>query len=238
MNTTQARPRPMEIPLERIEPSPDNVREELRGLQELAASMRAVGVLQPILVTPSRRPGLVTIVDGHRRRAAAALAGLATMPGLATKPGSSTDTLVTMLLAALHDPLRPTEEAQAMERLRLSGMSVAQIARATCRPRSTVSERLLLARLPKEAQDMIDADELAVRDAVEIARDVRAGQAGTATLRVTRSAWLGPHHRLAPQVRATCTPEHRQARQFIGGVGCGQCWEQVIRDDEPARATA
>jgi ParB family chromosome partitioning protein len=238
MNANLTRPRPVEIPLERIEPSPANVREELRGLPELAASMRSLGVLQPILVTPSPRRGLVTIIDGHRRRAAAAMAGLSTMPALATKAGSPTDTVITMLIAGLHDPLRPTEEAQAMERLRLSGMSVAEIARATCRPRSTVSERLLLARLPKEAQDMIDADALAVRDAVEIARDIRDGQAGTATLRVTRSTWLGPHHRLAPKVRATCEPEHRQTRQFIGGVGCGQCWEQAIRDDEPMRASA
>ena len=77
--STPSAPQTEAWPVTRLRPNPLNPRTELQttGLDELAASIRAQGVLQPLLVTPQ---GLV--VAGHRRLAAARLAGLEVVPVL------------------------------------------------------------------------------------------------------------------------------------------------------------
>jgi hypothetical protein len=65
-----------------------------------------------------------------------------------------------------------------------------------------------------------------VTAAVDLARGVDAGQTRTVATKAARPAWFTSTHRLAGAVREACT--HRDARQVVGGVGCGQCWERAI----------
>ena len=70
-----------QLPIARLREHPANVREDLGDLDELAASIRSHGILQPVVVQPNpAEPGTFLILAGHRRTAAAALAGLSTVP--------------------------------------------------------------------------------------------------------------------------------------------------------------
>lgn len=219
------------IPIARIYPNRANVRDDLGDVTELAASIKAVGLLQPIVVRPEG-DGRFTIVDGHRRYEAALIAGLDVLPCLATRAKDRGAQLEVMLAAAMHKTLEPVEQAHAFARLRDTGLSVADVAHRTGYSPSTISARLAIANLPPRAQQMVAAKEITVADAASLARQLRAGGSASARHREARSVYLTGTHRLAATVKARCT--HLDSRRPVGGVGCGQCWEQVIRDDEHA----
>lgn len=219
------------VPIERIHPNRSNVRTDLGDLTELTDSIRAVGLLQPIVVRPDPR-GFV-IIDGHRRHAAALAAGLTALPCLASKARDRAGQLEVMLAAALHKQLEPMEQARAFGRLHDAGLSPAQIAARTGYSRATVTARLHLLALPPDAQDMVTGGDLTVTDAVHLARQVAATGTGTTRTAHTRTAYLDRTHPLAPTVQETCT--HLEHRRPVGGIACGQCWETAIRND--ARST-
>lgn len=218
------------VPLDRIVPSPSNIRERLRGVEELAAQFREVGVLQAIILTPAgRADGRLTIVDGHRRYAAARLAGLPAIPATARKAATQADRILLMLVAGNHQQVTPLEEGRAYQALRNEQMSVVEIARRTGKSPDLVRSRLLLVDLPEEAQDLLEDGTLNLTDAVKLSRQVRSSGTGQATTAARKSVWLTRTHRLAAIVRELC--EHRDVASMIGGVGCGQCWEDAIRAD-------
>jgi len=220
------------IPLERIHPNPANIRADLGDLTELAASIREVGLLQPLVVTQHRDGWL--ILDGHRRYAAAKQAGAQALPCLASKHGDVDGQLSTMLAAAMHKQLEPLDQARAFARLRARRVTVAEIARRTGYSTSTVQQRLLLIDLPDEVQDMVTGGQITLAEATRLARDVRQHGAGSAhTGAPRRPAWFGPTHRLAATVRAACT--HLDRHRY-GGQGCGQCWEAALLGDPPSPA--
>ena len=70
-----------EVPIERIQPNPSQPRREFddEALQELADSIREIGIVQPISLR-STGDGMYQIIAGERRWRAAALAGLSTVP--------------------------------------------------------------------------------------------------------------------------------------------------------------
>src|SRR5579859_4430775 len=70
------------LALSAIAPAPDNPRKDLGDVDELAASMRELGMLQPLVVTP--RGGKFMVVCGHRRLAAAKQAPLERAPGVSS----------------------------------------------------------------------------------------------------------------------------------------------------------
>ncbi|MFJ1510940.1 ParB/RepB/Spo0J family partition protein [Cellulosimicrobium funkei] len=218
------------IPVDQIHPNPANVRTDLGNLDELAASLRAVGLLQP-LVVKKRANGGWTIVDGHRRYQAALLAGVRALPCVARRDDDG-DTAV-MLAAAMHKQLSPLEQADAFARLRRRGMSPATIAARTGYSAATVRGRLALLDLPAEARALIESGELSTTDATALARQVRRTGTGSARTVQRRAGWLTATHPLADAVRRACT--HAEGRVVVGGVGCGQCWEDAIRGDELAR---
>jgi ParB family chromosome partitioning protein len=214
------------IPLEQLHPNPRNVRDDLGNLDELTASIRAVGLLQPLVVT-KRAGGGWTIVDGHRRYQAALIAGAKALPCVARRDAG--DETAVMLAAAMHKQLTPLEQARAFDALRRRGLGVADIAARTGYTTATVRGRLDLLGLPVEARRMLERGQLTVTDATELARQVRAAGAGSTRAAVKRSAWFTKSHRLAAVVAESCT--HGDDRTLVGGVGCGQCWEAAIRDD-------
>ena len=68
------------IPLKMLEPHPDNPRKDLGDLTELVESIKANGIMQNLTVVASPDPDLFRVVIGHRRMAAAKLAGLTEVP--------------------------------------------------------------------------------------------------------------------------------------------------------------
>lgn len=164
------------IPMADIEPNPRNVRRDLGDLDELAASIAAVGVRHPVTVTPVG-PGhpshgtRYVLVDGHRRYAAAQAAGLTAVPAIVrTDITGDVDLLTEMLRAGLlQQQLSPIEEATAYAQLELLGMPRAEIARRVGRSRTTVEQRLHLMDLPETIRERVHTRAITLDEANAIA---------------------------------------------------------------------
>lgn len=224
------------VPMNALYPNPDNPESRLRGIEELTASIRLYGVLNPLIVTPRQRGGLL-ILDGGRRYAAAERAGLQAVPCVAAKTATRADRLLLILAVGLGERLSPLEEARLMADLRSEGMAFADVARRSGRSMTTVRERLRLLEAPPEVQKMVAAGTLSVSAASELARQTATTGSGAVAARTpARPAWFTRAHPLAGEVRQACT--HRDTRKVVGGAGCGQCWEQAIvdhaRQEQPA----
>jgi ParB family chromosome partitioning protein len=148
-----------EVPIELIHPNPGQPRTRFAEaeLEELAASIRAKGLLQPILVRPSPAAhGEYQIVAGERRWRAAQRAGLASAPVL-VRELSDLETLEAALIENLQRAdLNPLEEAGAYAALMSAGhLTQEQAAEAVGKSRSHVANTLRLLQLPAAAQAMV-----------------------------------------------------------------------------------
>lgn len=141
------------LPLADLRQHPDNPRRDLGDLGELAASIGAQGVQQPLMVVPDPDDAdAYRIVIGHRRAAAAGVAGLATVPAI-VRSLSPLEQRELMLVENLQRAdLSPVEEADAYQGLLDLGVDVAGIVASTGRSESTVRRRLALAALPEKAR--------------------------------------------------------------------------------------
>ena len=151
--------------IEKVLPNPLNPREEIvpESLDDLAASIRAKGILSPLLVTPApRRPGFVHVVAGHRRRAAALAVGLRELPVI-VNPFSEQEQLEIMLVENLQrEDLSPIEEAKAYRRTLSGGVKRAELSRRIGVPVQRVDRRLELLGLVEEVQRLFHRRELPV----------------------------------------------------------------------------
>ncbi len=159
-----------EVPLDRVDPNPRQPRGAFDedALEELAASVGAVGVLQPIVVRPSG--DRYEIVMGERRVRAAKRAGLPRIPAV-VRVTEDHHLLRDALLENVHrEDLNPLEEAAAYEQL-LSDFSVTheELAKQIGRSRSAISNALRLLRLPPSVQRRIAAGTLSAGHARAVA---------------------------------------------------------------------
>lgn len=165
------------IPIEQLHPDPDNERDDLGDLTGLAASIREVGILQPLTVVP--HPGLegdYLVQVGHRRLDAAAFAELDKLPCIVrTDPLDASARRRIRLIENLHrEDLTPINEARAFQELLDAGASQHEIAESLGCNQSHVSKRLKLIELPEDLAGKVgkkgDADGITVTDALEYAR--------------------------------------------------------------------
>lgn len=148
------------IPVGDLRPHVKNVRQQLGDLTELTRSVKAQGILQPLVVAPHPSEAYAyVIIAGHRRHAAAEAARLAAVPCVVRRDlKTDADVIVAMLTENLHRAdLTPIEEATAYEQLELAGMTVAKIAKAVGRSADTIRSRKHLMDLPEEARDRLQA---------------------------------------------------------------------------------
>jgi ParB family chromosome partitioning protein len=224
----------MAIPLEQIHPSPNNPRENLTGIDELAQSINEQGLIQPLVV--QRVPGLdgYQIVAGHRRHAACRKIRWHKVPCIVRRDMLPDEELLAMLVEnGQRAGLDPIEEARALNRLRLRGMSLNDVARKIGRSYSHVNGRLHLLSLPIEEQEEIRQHLVGVTAGIEKAK-VEAGRVRGGVRKTRGTPHLGITHELADRVKARCRRlGHSKGKgKGVGGVGCGACWESVIRADE------
>ena len=153
---------PRRLPIDLIDPNPEQPRSTIdpETLQELADSLRAVGVLQPLLITPGAGERY-TLVAGERRLRAARLAGLQEVPVIVTSLAG--DELLTAALVenVQREDLSPLEEARAYERLiEATGESQSQIAQRVGKSRSAVANALRLLGLSSAIRDSLASREI------------------------------------------------------------------------------
>lgn len=146
-----------EVALDDIRANPYQPRVEFddESLGGLAASIEALGVLQPLLVRPAEH-GTYHLIAGERRWRAARRAGLATVPVL-IRHGDDQAALEEALVENLHrEDLNPLEEAVGIEQLMSEfGLSHADAAVRLGRSRPAVTNLLRLLQLPTELQRLV-----------------------------------------------------------------------------------
>jgi ParB family transcriptional regulator, chromosome partitioning protein len=140
---------PPEIDIDRIIPNPDQPRFRMdeQKLEELSASIREHGVLQPILVRPCGNG--YQLVAGERRLSAAQRAGLLKIPAIVRQIPDDRLLELALIENIQREQLNPIEEAQACQRL-LEELKVTQeeLAQKLGKDRSTVANSLRLIKLP------------------------------------------------------------------------------------------
>jgi ParB family chromosome partitioning protein len=131
------------------------------GLDELAASIRTQGMIQPIIVSKTKQSGY-TIVAGERRWRAAQRAGLSTVPVVVREVRDDRELLELALVENLQRAdLNPIEEAEAYRALQQSfGLTQEEIAERVGKTRPAVANTLRLLRLPDSIQDYLRSGEL------------------------------------------------------------------------------
>ena len=133
------------------------------ALSELAASIKAQGLLQPILVRPIDAVGKVKyeIIAGERRFRAAQLAGMSDVPVVVKEVDDQAAAAMALIENMQREDLNPLEEAQGIQRL-ISEFNFTheQAAQAVGRSRSAVSNLLRLMNLAKPVQTMLMAGDI------------------------------------------------------------------------------
>jgi ParB family chromosome partitioning protein len=134
------------------------------ALNELAASIKEQGVMQPILVRPvgqNNGGNAYEIIAGERRFRAAQMAGLTDMPVLVKDVDDQTAAAMALIENIQREDLNPLEEAQGIHRLITDfGATHEQAAIAVGRSRSAVSNLLRLLNLAKPVQTMLMAGDI------------------------------------------------------------------------------
>lgn len=152
-----------ELPIGRLRPNPRQPRGHFdeEALASLAASIKELGVLQPVLVRPAGDD--FELVAGERRWRAAKRAGLQTIPAI-VRPVADTRVLEQALVENLQrEDLNPIEEAQAYRRLVDEyQLTQEQIADAVGKDRSSVANFLRLLKLPHEVRANVGAGTLSM----------------------------------------------------------------------------
>lgn len=133
------------------------------ALDELAASIKTSGILQPIVVRKSKPEGSFEIVAGERRWRASQIAGLHEVPVI-IKDFNDKQTLELALIENLQrEDLNPIEEAEAFQRLADEfNLTQQQVAERVGKERTTVANSLRLLSLPGEIQDKVKDKKISV----------------------------------------------------------------------------
>lgn len=142
------------IPLNLLEPHPQNPRQELGDLSELSASIKEKGILQNLTVVKKKTDGnwygMYTIIIGHRRCAAAKTAGIKELP-CAVVEMSEREQLATMMLENVQrNDLTPYEQACGYQMMLDVGIALKEISRQTGVSESTIRRRIKLTELDAE----------------------------------------------------------------------------------------
>ncbi len=144
------------LPIGLIDPNREQPRRSFdeAALNELAASIRAVGVLQPIIVSPSGER--YTIIAGERRYRASRLAELSEIPAIVRDWDSQKRLEAALIENLQRDDLNPVEEAMGVRRLMdEAGLTQEKVAERLGKSRPAVANLLRLLNLPESVRQML-----------------------------------------------------------------------------------
>ena len=144
------------VDLNDIAPNPDQPRKNFdeEKLKELADSIKAQGVIQPLVLTPVT--GGYQIIAGERRWRAARLAGIKEVPCIVRKLTDEQKALLTIIENMQREDLDPIEEAEGLNRMAETyGLTHEQIARSVSKSRADITNSLRLLKLPAVIRSMV-----------------------------------------------------------------------------------
>lgn len=143
------------ISLDKIDPNPEQPRTDFGDLSELTASIADKGVLEPLLVKPSKLTGRWMIIAGERRFRAARAAGLKEVPCVEMEVDEQTVAEIALIENMQRKDLTVWEEADGLLALCDNfGYTHEEVARKLGKSRSTVTEALSIAAIPEDVRQM------------------------------------------------------------------------------------
>ena len=148
-----------EISVELIDPNPYQTRSRINedALNELVESIRATGVVQPVMLRPGVN-GRFQLVAGERRWMASKRAGRTTIPAVVKQISNEQAMEITIVENLQREDLSPMEQARAFERLsREFNMTQEQIATRTGKDRASVANFIRLLKFPQTVQEALDS---------------------------------------------------------------------------------
>lgn len=157
--------------ISQIEPNPEQPRQifDTAALEQLADSVAAHGVLQPIAVRAAKNNGFYEIVAGERRWRAAKMAGLTEIPAVVLSMDDKTAAQAALIENIQREDLNPLEEAQAYRALlQKYGMTQEALSAQLGKNRSSVANTLRLLDLPEEAAQLVNSGALSAGHAKAI----------------------------------------------------------------------
>ena len=172
---------PNTLPLRMLKPNPNQPRKAFaeEGLEELASSIRAQGVLQPLLVRPVKNgeETFYEIVAGERRWRASRMAGIREVPVI-IREMTDLETLAVGLIENLQrEDLNPMEEALGMQELKDKfGLSQEDLSQKLSKSRSSIANTLRLLQLSEAARAMLQNGTISAghaRTLLSVAEEVR-----------------------------------------------------------------
>lgn len=223
--------KPREIAVDQIDPNPFQTRSHVNEeqLAELAASIAANGVVQPILVRP-QASGRFQLIAGERRWRASRLAGKATVPAILRQVSDEQAMEITIVENLQRTDLNAMEQARAFERLgREFHMTQEQMAQRTGKDRATVSNFMRLLKLPLSVQQRVESGELtfgharallAFESSEEIEKAAQRVAALSMSVRQTESyvqGMIDPSRKVKkePKVKLPLDPNVREAQDEL-----------------------
>jgi ParB family chromosome partitioning protein len=151
----------LEVGIDEVEPNPNQPRKSFdsAALEELSASIKASGVIQPVIVR-RQGPGY-QLVAGERRWRAARLAGLLRIPAIVREVTDAESLELALVENLLREDLNPMEEAEAYDKLLVRfAWTQEELAQRIGKERSSIANALRLMRLPLPIQDDLRAGRL------------------------------------------------------------------------------
>jgi len=151
-----------QLSVEQIDRNPYQTRSRFdeTALAELAESIKASGVVQPVLVRP-QLGGRFQLIAGERRWLASQRAGKTTVPAIVKQVSNEQAMEMTIIENLQREDLNCLEQARAYERLgREFGLTQEQMAQRTGKERSSVANFLRLLKLPSEVQTLVEENKL------------------------------------------------------------------------------
>jgi ParB family transcriptional regulator, chromosome partitioning protein len=151
----------IEVSLDEITPNPNQPRKEFepRGLEQLAASIRASGVLQPVIARKTAHG--YELIAGERRWRAARQAGLGRIPVIVREATDAESLELALVENLLREDLNPIEEAEAYQKLLAQfNWTQEELSQKIGKDRSSIANTLRLLRLPNAIQDDLTAGRL------------------------------------------------------------------------------
>lgn len=142
------------IHIDRLEPNPNQPRVEFGDLDELIASVREKGVLEPLLVRPSQVGGRFMIISGERRFRAARAVGLRELPCIEMDVDDRAVAEIALIENLQRKDLTAFEEADGLQVLvERFGYTHEEVSQKVGKSRSTITEALTIANLPNDIRE-------------------------------------------------------------------------------------
>jgi len=155
------------IPLDKIDPNPEQPRVDFGDLTELTASIAEKGVLEPLLVRPNRLTGRWMIIAGERRFRSAQRAGLKEVPCVEMEVDDGTIAEIALIENMQRKDLTVWEEADGLLALcDRFGYTHDDVARKVGKSRTTVTEAMAIAKIPEDVRKICKEGEVTAKSSL------------------------------------------------------------------------